>query len=340
MPRPHERAEVELGRPGETHFARTADGWDLALRRYAGGDSHLPVILCPGYGCSALFLDYDERHSLARYLARSGFDAWTLDLRGRGASRPVDGGRGRWRWTFDDFVRYDLPSAIDAVRRATGRRRIAWVGHSMGGSAMYAFLGTSPLGREAVAALVTIASPVVYPAVPRELIRRFGRALVGLPFPLPAVPQRVVVGALWNALGFTRFIRIGMNPLNVDRRLARSVLRAALHDVPWAKLRQLAMWSSEQVFCSEDRSVDYRAELGRIETPLLAAAGADDRLAPPSSVRLGVDEVSSRDRTFIEFGERSGFSTDYGHIDLIFGRDAPDEVFPKVRDWLSRRTRR
>src|SRR5579885_782730 len=108
----------------EVHFARTADGWRLALHRHRPrrGGSGLPVILCPGYGCNRHFIDYDERYSLARFLAARGFDAWVLELRGRGLSHPMPGCARPWRWTFDDLARVDGPAAIARVAEATRRR--------------------------------------------------------------------------------------------------------------------------------------------------------------------------------------------------------------------------
>jgi pimeloyl-ACP methyl ester carboxylesterase len=322
--------------PASIHHARTVDGWEIALHRHRGEGDKLPVILCPGYGCSAFFLDYDDRYSLARFLARCGHDVWVLDLRGRGASRTVaPADPRRWTWTFDDFVRYDVPAAIALVRAETGRRRVGWVGHSMGGSALYAFAGSSPLGREAVAAVVTIASPVLFPPTAWKPIERIGRWLLHLPLPR-TVPQRELVSLLWDAIGLTGWIRVGMNPHNIDRRLAGRALRRSLHNVSLAKLRQLAVWSADQVFRSADGSVDYRSALRHFDLPLLILAGTDDRLASPASVRLALNEVSSSDKTYVEVGERSGFSADYGHIDLVLGRHAPDEVFPRIGSWLDR----
>jgi len=146
-------------------FARTPDGWDLALHHYAGapGVPALgPVILCSGYSCNRVFIDFDERYSLARFLARRGFDTWVLELRGHGYSEPV--GAPRENWTFDDLVQLDVPTAVSAVRALSGRRPV-WIGHSMGGILMYAALGTDAALQESIAGLVTLASPVAFPAI-------------------------------------------------------------------------------------------------------------------------------------------------------------------------------
>src|SRR5688572_29289038 len=75
--------------PDEIHFARTSDGWRIALTRYraerpGGGE---PVLLCHGIASNSTGLDLTAEGSLARALARAGHDAWLLDLRGRGQSQ-------------------------------------------------------------------------------------------------------------------------------------------------------------------------------------------------------------------------------------------------------------
>ena len=38
----------------------------------------------------------------------------------------------------------------------------------------------------------------------------------------------------------------------------------------------------------------------------------------------------------VTVGLSEGFSTDYGHGDLVLGRRAPDEVFPRIAEFLAR----
>ncbi len=73
--------------PDAVHFTTTSDGWRLALGRYraamplAGAP---PVLLCPGLALSGRLFDLGAERSLARYLARHGYQTWVLDWRGRG----------------------------------------------------------------------------------------------------------------------------------------------------------------------------------------------------------------------------------------------------------------
>ncbi|HVO27210.1 MAG TPA: alpha/beta fold hydrolase [Candidatus Margulisiibacteriota bacterium] len=320
-------------RRASIEFARTTDGWDLALHHYQGMRSDLPpAILVSGYACNRYFMDFDDHYSLARFLARRGIDAWVLELRGHGHSE-VAVGRQRG-WTFDDLVRFDVPAAITHVRAQAGGRRLVWIGHSMGGMIAYAALGLNPAVQDALAGLVPMASPMGFPPVSSPMMRTLGEMFLALPLP-SRLPQRGVLVALWSVLRWSPgAAQVGMNPANIDPHAFGRALRLFMSNVPRSKLRQLAQWSLSGEFRSCDGSIDYRANLSRINTPALIIAGAADRLASPEMVRFAHDRISSAQKRYREFGVRSGDSADYGHVDLIFGRRAPDEVFPVVGDWI------
>jgi predicted alpha/beta hydrolase len=319
----------------ELHFARTADGWRLALHRYVARspESGRPVILCPGYACNRHFIDWDEKYSLARFLARRGFDAWVLELRGRGLSHPTPACAAPRTWTFDDLAFHDVPTAMCHVARVTGQR-VAWVGHSMGGMLLYASLGAPEAAELPIAAGVTLAAPVAFPAMGSQLLARLGRLLLDVPFS-ETIHQRVALGILWHLVGRTAALEIGMNPANVDRRVVGTALQHALCNVPRAKLRQLSEWSLTGRFASVDGRIDYLAALARLATPLLVVAGTADRLATPATVQHALAHLPARTTTYLEAGRGQGYSVDYGHVDLVLGLAAPAEIFPAIADWLA-----
>jgi predicted alpha/beta hydrolase len=312
----------------------TPDGWMLALHRYQpAAPASGAVLLCSGYSCNRHFIDFDERHSLARFLARRGFDAWVVELRGRGMSRPCAGNSRPWRWTFDDLAQTDVPCAIRFVQKQVGHRRLCWVGHSMGAMVQYAHLGTAARD-EWPAAIVTLASPVVFPAAASALLQRIGNALLALPF-FDLVPQRAALGVLWHLVGRTRALEIGMNPQNIDRRVVGTALRRAIGNPSRLKLQQLARWSADGAFTSHDRAIDYRERLCDVDIPALVVAGGMDRLAPPECVAPAYEQFANSGKRFIVLDRAHGFGNDYGHVDIVLGRNAPDEVFPLLADWIA-----
>src|SRR3990172_7086016 len=125
-----------------------------------------------------------------------------------------------------------------------------------------------------------------------------------------------------------------MNPMNVDRQAFGRALRRFISNVPVAKLRQFLRWSRTGRFDSWDGAVDYRANLRHITVPTLVVAAAADRLAPPHMVRLGYEHIGSSRKAYREFAASEGYAADYGHMDLVFGRHAPEEVFGAIASWI------
>ena len=92
------------------------DAW-LRLTRYRGGGRG-PVLLAAGFGMSAtsFLLDTIETN-LAEYLVEHGYDVWLFDYRAG-----IDLPSARSSCTIDDIALRDWPTAVDEVRRVTGRR--------------------------------------------------------------------------------------------------------------------------------------------------------------------------------------------------------------------------
>jgi pimeloyl-ACP methyl ester carboxylesterase len=96
-------------------------------------------------------------------------------------------------------------------------------------------------------------------------------------------------------------------------------------------------WTTHDAFRSLDRSVDYREGIRRLDLPLLVMAGSQDRLAPPAAAKAQLELAASKDKTLVVFGKENGDREDYGHGDLVFGRGAPEEVYPYILRWLEGR---
>jgi pimeloyl-ACP methyl ester carboxylesterase len=113
----------------------------LANRPYAAGEAspeRLPVLLIHGYFCnSALW------RPMAARLAAAGHVVDAVDLEPPFAS-------------IDDYAPR-IAAAVDALRTRTGAKRVALVGHSMGGLAARAYLRAC--GDTAVACVITLGTP-------------------------------------------------------------------------------------------------------------------------------------------------------------------------------------
>jgi len=312
-------------RPDELYRVPTDDGAAIALGRYhPRGERRYaqPVILCHGLGANRFHLDFDERYSLARYLARLGFEAWVLELRGRGLAGPCGD------FTFDDQAEHDVRAALRTVL-STGSKEVLWVGHSKGGLTLYAHLARNP--QAPVRAAVALGSPFTFAVQPglRHFIKRVEPLLN-----LKAIPTRRITSLAFFGAPPGPMTRYMMLPSNMDTEVVRRALANVPSDVAGGVGRQFARWITTNTFTSYDGSFDYRAPLAEVRVPFLLLAGSRDLLAPPMAVARAKEHLGGPVKLVIA-GKAHGFAEDYGHADLVLGRRAPHEIFPLVEAFLS-----
>ncbi len=299
---------------------RTRDGWTLSLgRRHPRGPAlRPPVLLVHGIAMNRQAFDFGvERYSLAAFLARAGFDCFTLDLRGHGRSR-----RGPTRrWTLDTYLAEDLPAALDAIRAATGEEGVLYVGHSQGAILGMALCGLRP---ERIAALVQLGGPAYFfDALPR--LRRLVRLRhLGLGRHLRVLARMV---APFSGLWHPAEVELAINTRNVRRPIYRRLLVNALENLQPGVLDQFAACIADDSFRSADGKVDYRALFPGCRQPALFVSAEKDGLAPPPVVEAAFQAWGGPKRYF-------GCGRDYGHTDVLLGRNAPEVVYPVLREFL------
>ena len=140
----------------EVHQVTTKDGYILSVHRIMHPDlltTKAPVLMFHGImGSASNFLVNDrggDVHedlgkvgpNLGFELAKRGYDVWLFDQRGNPGSRNhtylnADRDLSYWDFSIDEFAFYDLPAVIWYMQLLTERRRIGFVGHSQGTTAM------------------------------------------------------------------------------------------------------------------------------------------------------------------------------------------------------------
>jgi len=324
-----ERLVVELPTPGH----------HIALHHHAPKQRRWsePVILCHGLAANRFNMDFfddghrSDRFSLARALARRGFDVWVLETRGHGWARVPR----RSTWTVFDEVNEDVVTAIETVTAVTGRERVFWVGHSWGGLLQLLLQASGGPDAERVAGVVALGTPGRFEgqgivARLRQLSRFADRlGAVRLPLRLAAQLALPVVGVL-NRWARRRWP--GLAPLST--RLLRHLLASLAEDVPSGIVRQVQSWSRRgEPVDADGEPIRWR----EIRAPLLLIAGSMDWIAPPESVRPIAASARSEDVSMVVLGRAHGYRHDFGHGGLLLSEPSPDLVFPMVIDWLEAR---
>ncbi|MCW5829950.1 MAG: alpha/beta fold hydrolase [Deltaproteobacteria bacterium] len=325
-------------RADERVIALADDGHPVALHRIRpeGETKGRPVILCHGIACNRYFFDHHPERSFARSLAREGRDVWILEMRGHGHSRRASRVETilRHQWQFDDYVMGDLPAAIRTVQERTGADRVDWIGHSMGGMVMYAYLMTHP--GEDVGTVVALGSPTFIDN--RFWFWQVAAAIQPFTRFIPNYPVRFIA---WAAAPFILALHPFIpNPFytsgNMRARDAARLFQNVLDDVSNEEFRVGATFIRRKGFRSPSLKLNYAASFDRVRRPLLVVAAAHDVLAPPRDVYAAYDRSASADKRYVNLGRREGYSADYGHVDLVMGKRALEEVLPIVTEWLQR----
>lgn len=340
---------------------RTEDGWDIVLKRFKGPNvskQKAPVILCHGFNYNDEFWCLDKKYSLAYYLYTRGYDVWLISLRGSGDSTksglselrslsklnllkmPETLARAalslnKLNWNIDDHINKDIPAAMELVKKETGYEAVNWIGHSLGGMIMYGYLEG---GGEGIRSFVSIASPLIIPQPPNDLMAMIrdqpGALYLSLVINSTVASQFKAAGV---DLMKSPFDLLFYNTANMEKDIIIKMYRQAVEDIAPGVIDQLRVMIARGEFLSADKTINYSANLSRINIPILCLGGLDDNIAPVTSIYYAYDKVSSSDKSMRIFCLANGYSANYGHNDLVLGKKAPEEVYPYILKWLEKR---
>lgn len=301
----------------------------MVRKRRADGEVHAPVILVHGFGQNRYAWHMRER-SFANYLADRGFDVFNVDLRGHGRSAELGAARSRG---IDDYIRGDLPAVLDRVLSLSGFSKAFLVGHSLGGLCSAA---ASAARSHQVAGVVTIGSPHALGRghfVLGNGLRLLGHT-VGTAGILRGSQLRFPVDLIGKALHAARFafdsrfapipVR-GWKPGAFERGELASYLRS-FDSESLSTVDDLIVLAATGELKSRADGTSYTRSIEQSTLPLLALSGSADLLANPGAVKPLFDRSRSRDKQYVK--------VDAGHGDLLVGKQAPEEVWPLVGNWL------
>jgi pimeloyl-ACP methyl ester carboxylesterase len=293
------------------------------------------LLLIHGYGQNRYAFHLPSR-SMVNYLARAGYDVFNVDLRGRGRSSALGAKRPR---SVLDFIREDVPSALDEIAKLSGDRPVYLIGHSLGGVVSYC---VAVEHRSRVAGVVSLGSPYHFTVGSRWLAgvttafmmldKRM--ALPNLPVPTRAYGRFVrmarwaVESPLWP-IPFRGFQRHSIEPEVLEQHMSLAMDRGSI-----ATMRAMFGWAQEvrARADADDGLFGYAKAFEALDVPLLVVAGQHDDLAPPASVKPAFSRSHARDKTYRELP--------FGHVDMLIGREASQLTWALLESWLNKRTDR
>jgi len=266
-------------------------GSGIRIRAVERGDPAAPpVLLIHGWGCSA----YIFRENMPA-LARAGFRAIAIDLKGHGLSdKPQD----RNEYTVDALIEH-VGEVLDALEL----ERPILAGHSLGGSLVYHFASSYPDRARALALL----SPVGLTGVP---LMRLYRALTPkclTPVMRRVKPTLIVKAALRRVYGK----RARPTRRDVEEYLAPSqfpeyagAVRTLLHTYDWraakhcvlkpVQLPAIGMWGTLDHLMPKDGMEIYLRLVPGIELRKIRDAGHIITEETPHEVNEGLLHLLAR----------------------------------------------
>lgn len=327
--------------PLETYHVKTSDGSSVSLYHYAGV-KRPSLMFVHGMCCNHLFLNWDENHSIVRFLNARGWDVWMLDLRTHdgdgdfyfGHLRGLSSSRefiSRY-WDLDrTYLKKDVVAAVAFIKEKSGDDRFVFMGHSMGGYLAYMY--AELISQDDLVGIVSLGSS--------GKANNFTDSW-GLDFKFGfRVGKYAFVHPFFGSAAFhirrsyiTRTLdadRPGQYHDNVTSKAVRDATSYRRDDEPagvWVDMMQGRDPRYYNGHWVDPQSLfDYTENLSRITVPVLAVAGQWDASDPWYDINETVQRMSSPNKQCVVI-------PGYGHMDLILGDDASVTVFPVITNWL------
>jgi polyhydroxyalkanoate synthase len=335
-------AQVEVGlTPKEVIWTKN----EAKLYRYEPSHQKefpVPVLIVYAPILRPYILDLVPGNSFVEYLLGEGFDVFLLDW---GNAGPEDK-----HISFEDWILDYIPEAVESVLSSSQAEELTIYGYCQGGtmSAMYASLFPD----EHLKNLVLLAAPTDFapddPGIfglwtlwtrnsenyfdPDLMVETFGNIPEDF---LKRVNETgsSALGPLPNLAGYYATM---WDPLMPEKTMTTWLAVSKWVDdgtpFPGEAFRQWIrdFYQKNKLPKGEIELRGHQVNLSNIECPLLNIAGSKDFVCPLSQAEATMDLVGSQDKEFAVF--------DGGHVGLMAGPVAKNELWPKVKSWLEPRS--
>lgn len=320
----------------ETLEVMTQDGVRLSLRNIVSKRELIkyPVLLVPDFFLNSDVFFSGPEGGLARYLAKRGFEVWTINLRGQGKSLVFPKSSEQSSdWCFEDWLEVDIPLALSEIAKNSGKEKVIIIGHGLGGT--LALLAGSKYP-ERVASVIGLGSPGNLWRSPNRLIS----SVLEHKSKIPSSPIKVqdyldMTAPFQSQQGFWDILLF--NDSGFEEAQARDFFGDKTNFVPPCILQKLADWYDRGHLYDKNGGRDLLENIGGFAQPVLLIAGKLDHLYCPGEVLIAYDSVPSEDKEFFIASRVNRLSADYGHLGLLTGPSADRDIYRYILRWVQKR---
>ena len=315
----------------------------LCVYRYINGsntsEKNDVVLICVGFGNNANIINLLGEKSLPEYLSKNNYDVWVFDYRGHGKS--ITSAKN---WDLSSYAFEDGVAVVQYILQETCRNSLHWIGHSMGGiiglglascpeNAHY-FLSVTALGSSIYlhhsiywyAFNLTPLYPMIYcsSGISLNWWTKYSSYL------LHATPCFPSCGIIDNVASLK----------NTGRKNSDILMRKGFCYEPLGVVKDMKKGFLVNGICMQNGSkqVFIKKSIGSHCKNICLFYGAEDfQITEADVLKLKEDIIRNNKYTNLlicGFGKKFG-QQPYSHFDLILGKDAPNDVFPRLLSFLN-----
>jgi polyhydroxyalkanoate synthase len=303
------------------------------LYRYRSANRHhaLPVLLVFALINRPDIFDLRPGHSFVEFLLDEGYDVFLIDW-GRPGDEDADMG-------LDSYLCDELPWGIRETLRASGQEELSLLGWCIGGALVAMYGALEPHGPARNLALLT--TPVdTSGSTYANWVARDSFDPQFISEVLPSVPGRGidVANKMMKPVQnyWITYRQLWQNVLAGDvRRESYQAMARWVADNPPFPARAYSEWitwayKENRLVSGRIRLRGRRVDLRNLEQNLLVVTAGADHIAPREGTLPILDQAASKDVTHFD---RKG-----GHIGLMAGSRAREEIWPDIAEWLEERS--
>ena len=277
----------------------------LHVRHLTSEGATTPILMLHGTIENGRIFYTESGKGLAGYLAQQGFDVYVADYRGRGLSTPSV--KERNDHGYYDVITEDIPLLIKEVYQRT-QKAMHVVCHSWGGVMFGSSFIRFPELQDKVLSMVKFGTK-------RQVtvwnLERLLKVDLFWKFAAPLMTK---------SSGYLDAKKLGVGADSEPRR-------AIVESIQWVKKSQ---------WIDPIDGFDYLATASKAKwPPTWHITGVSDySLGHAKDVQLFMQECQNQNASFSLLSKKSGNLKDYDHIDILTAKEAVNDHFPKVKEFL------